>query len=93
MTDKLTLLTHETEWLISWFGQRGPLPAGDEELPALNYFTAGLIDSLGVIELICAVEAHFGIRFGEGHFQERRFSTIAGLAAIITEVRASTSCN
>jgi acyl carrier protein len=41
-----------------------------------------------VIELITEIEDHFRIRFSEAHFQERRFSTIGGLGALIGELRS-----
>jgi acyl carrier protein len=76
----------EARWLHDWFAQRGPLPGGDEAL-GLNYFEAGLLDSLGVIDLISSIEERFGVRFDEHHFQERRFATIGGLSEIVAELR------
>ena len=55
----------------------------------MNYFEAGLIDSLGVIELITEVEGHWEIRFNEKHFQDRRFPTIKGLSDLIAELSNS----
>lgn len=73
-------------WLIEWFEARGPLPdARGTALHETNYFEAGLIDSIDVIDLIAGIEDHFGIRFNEQHFQDRRFATIGGLAEIIEE--------
>lgn len=60
-------------------------PANDGET---NYFEAGWIDSLGIIELVTDLEVHFGLRFEERHFQDRRFATINGLALIVRELRA-----
>lgn len=83
-------MTGEAGWLLDWFKQRAPVtdntPGDDLQL---NYFEAGLIDSLGVIEMIAEVENHFGIRFNEKHFQDRRFSTIHGLSELIAEVSGS----
>jgi acyl carrier protein len=67
-------------WLDHWFAKRGATLDREE-----NYFDAGAIDSFGVIELIEAIEEHFAIQFGERDFQDRRFSTIAGLAEITNE--------
>lgn len=78
-----------TGWLIDWFGERGPMPEGGRDaLLGMNYFDVGIIDSLGVIELIAAVEAHFGIRFNQEDFQDRRFPSIGGLAALVDELAA-----
>ncbi|MEI7752742.1 MAG: acyl carrier protein [Candidatus Omnitrophota bacterium] len=78
------------DWLIHWFERRGPL-AGvtPEEKLQTDYFEASLIDSFAVIELITAIEAEFKIKFNETHFQDRRFSTLVGLEALITELVAN----
>ena len=66
-------------WLNKWFVARGAGVLGLDE----NYFDAGAIDSFGVIELIEAVESHYGISFRQHDFQDRRFPTIRGLAEIL----------
>ncbi len=76
-----------TMWLMEWFERRGSVPGSSfEEKLATNYFKAGLIDSMAVIELISAVEEHFDLRFTENHFQDRRFATIGGLLQLIHEI-------
>jgi acyl carrier protein len=76
------------QWLLNWFNQRKPVPgATPTEQMQVNYFTANIIESFDVIELISDVEAHFGIQFQEHHFQDRRFVTIQGLGTIITEIK------
>lgn len=72
------------QWLKQYFSAKAELPEGVEEA---NYFEVGLINSLGIIELIEAVESHFEIKFNAMHFQERRFSTIQGLAEIVDELK------
>ena len=67
-------------WLNDWFAGRGHRPARDA-----NFYDAGAIDSLGLFELIEAVEGHFKFKFGARDFQDRRFSTISGLAEIVHE--------
>ncbi len=56
-----------------------------EDMKNRNYFELGLIDSFGIIILIEEIESHYSIRLTEKHFEQRRFSTIAGLAEIIEE--------
>ena len=75
--------------VLAWFEKRGPVP-GDtrQQKAACDYFAAGLIDSLAVVELISELEGRYFIRFKDSHFQERRFSTIGGVAEIIEELRA-----
>jgi D-alanine--poly(phosphoribitol) ligase subunit 2 len=76
----------EIKWLLNWFKKKGINSPDKNDILSLNYFEAGWIDSLGIIELICDIEFHFSIRFNELHFQDRRFSTISGLAEIISEL-------
>jgi acyl carrier protein len=73
-------------WLIDWFKQRQPeLTLADED----NYFEAGAIDSLGVIELIEDIENAFQLRFSAEDFQDRRFPSIAGLVQLLSEKQAA----
>lgn len=71
-------------WLKNYFSIRSTLPSNVEEM---NYFEIGLINSLGVVELIESIEAYFEIRLDALHFQDRRFATINGLAEIIYEIK------
>jgi acyl carrier protein len=67
-------------WLGAWFAKRAPnIPLDDGD----NFFDREAIDSFGIIELIEDAEQHFGIRFTERDFQDRRFPTVAGLGEII----------
>ncbi len=69
-------------WLAEWFSERAPQRSLG---PTENYFEAEVIDSFAVIEFIEAIETHFHCRFDDTDFQDRRFSSIAGLAEIIGE--------
>jgi len=75
-------LAESEAWLHRWFGEKAP---GQPLSPDENYFDAGVIDSFEVIELIEAIESHFGIVFTDVDFQDRRFPTLAGLSVIVTE--------
>lgn len=78
----------EEEWLVDWFEQRGDIPANSTEGKLeVDYFEAGLIDSLDVVDLIAAIENRFNIEFDERNFQDRRFPQIGGLAEVIREIR------
>jgi acyl carrier protein len=77
----------ELEWLREWFSARGELPACVEDLRALNYFEAALIDSLGVIDLITDIEERYQIAFSSEDFLDRRFSTVGGLADMLAQRR------
>lgn len=52
----------------------------------MNYFEAGLIDSLAVVGLVGELEDAFGVRFEDRHYQDPRFSTIGGLGEIVSEL-------
>ena len=69
-----------TEWLIAWFRNRD-----QRAMPDTDFFAAGLLDSLDVVELVTAVESHYDIRLTPQQFRDRRFSTVRGLAEIIGE--------
>ena len=72
------------KWLFEWFRRHGgEIVENLQQAKEQNYFNAGWIDSMGVIELISEIEQYFNIAFSAGDFQDRRFSTIAGLAEII----------
>lgn len=69
-------------WLSEWFKTHTPqVPLAPED----NYFAAGAIDSFGVIELIEAVEQQFSVRFTQDDFQDPRFVSVNGLAALLEE--------
>lgn len=73
-----------TEWLLEWFNENAPHV---ELTPEDNYFNTGAIDSLGVIELIEAMEQTFSVSFTQDDFQDRRFQIVSGLSAILSEKR------
>ena len=69
-------------WLLEWFQYHAPqVPLGPDD----NFFLLGAIDSLGVIELIEDLEQDFSIRFSQEDFQDRRFTSIKGLAELLKE--------
>lgn len=72
------------DWLIDWFKTnsiKGDADIG--ELVSVSYFEAGLIDSFIFIQLIADIEEKFHIEFSNEQFEDRKFSTIDGLAHII----------
>ncbi len=75
-------------WLLAWFEKRRALGNKSGQDPAaVNFFEAGWVDSLQVIELIGDVEKQFKIRFKADHFQDRRFSSIQGLGQMVREIQ------
>lgn len=70
------------KWLATWFANREP---NIKLNPDDNYFSAGVIDSLGVIELIEEMEEAFLVKFTQDDFQDERFISINGLVEMIRE--------
>lgn len=70
--------------LVSWFEEQ----SGKSEINTeRNYFEQELIDSFDVIMLMEYCESEFSVVFSESQFEDRRFSTINGLAEIIMELK------
>ena len=64
----------------SWFKSKTDSTQADSE----DIFSAGLIDSFSVIELINFCENEFKIKFDSVDFQKDEFRTIEGIASIIS---------
>lgn len=73
-----------SEWLCAWFASRGKFKGDAAAFLDINYFEAGLLSSLGVIEFISDIEDRFGVHFSEQDFQDPRFVTVAGVAELIS---------
>lgn len=67
---------------MSWLAGRAK---GVKLSPAADYFEAAIIDSFAAIEFVEDIERRFGIRFSDQDFQDKRFYTASGLAAIVAE--------
>jgi acyl carrier protein len=76
-------MTKYYEWLSEEFKKINPDTYLD---PNDNYIQKGVIDSLGLIELIENIESHFGIRFEEKHLTDKKFVSIKGLSEIINDI-------
>ncbi|MFZ1005870.1 MAG: acyl carrier protein [Candidatus Sulfotelmatobacter sp.] len=75
-------------WLTEWFIARGKLTESigettPENLGDTDYFEAGWLTSMEVVEFVMEIEQHFGMQFSESDLQDPRFVTIAGLAELI----------
>ena len=63
---------------------RKKFPSGtEEELLGCYYLEAGLLDSVGVVEMILEFEDTFGIRLDPDQLRSNEFRTIGGLIRII----------
>lgn len=73
------------QWLARWFSDRKKYRGDSSKLETLNYFEAGLLTSLEVIEFVTQIEERFSVRFSEEDFQDSRFTTISGLSELVAE--------
>lgn len=73
-------------WLTDWFVSRAKIGKQMSQ-PALHidYFEAGWLTSMEVVEFVTEIEQHFGMQFSDHDLQDARFITIAGLAELILE--------
>ncbi len=72
------------QWLSQWFFDRKKFSGDSKTLLNMNYFEAGLLTSLEVIEFVTEIEDKFGVRFSEQDFQDPRFVTINGLSEMVS---------
>ena len=81
-------MSEPLHWLIDYVAEHGKL--GDlavEELLEENYVALGLLDSLGVVQMLVGVEEEFGVWLNPEEMQDPRFCSIAGLAELVEESR------
>ncbi len=76
-----------TDWIVDWLVENCEQNR-EEIINHLdeNYFLNGYIDSFQFINLISEAEDEFDIEFDNDQFEDRSFSTVNGLSAIIERV-------
>ena len=80
------------EWLTDWFVSRAKTGKQvRESLLDVDYFEAGWLTSMEVVEFVTDIEQRFGIQFSDRDLQDPRFVTIAGLAELILQRSTETS--
>jgi acyl carrier protein len=80
------------EWLKHWFVSRGNIGAQASQTALdKDYFEAGWLTSMEVVEFVTEIEQQFGMQFSDRDLQDSRFVTIAGLADLILERSTETS--
>ena len=87
------------EWLISWFVARAKIGRDAAERAAsairsTDYFDAGWLTSMEVVEFVTEIEQQFAMQFSDRDLQDARFVTINGLAELICarSARISEGC-
>jgi acyl carrier protein len=73
-----------SSWIVEWFSSRGKLHCGAREALGIDYLQSGLLTSLEIVELVSEIENRFGMQFSETEMQDSRFSTIGGIAELVT---------
>ena len=80
------------EWLTDWFVSRAKIGKQvRESLLNVDYFEAGWLTSMEVVEFVTDIEQRFGIQFSDRDLQDPRFVTIARLAELILQRSTETS--
>lgn len=74
--------------VIRFMESRNPIP-GKTESDKLNcrYLDDGVIDSLGIVEMIVAFEEKFDVHFESDDLQSLEFQSVGGLISIIERLR------
>ena len=91
-------------WLVDWFVARQKIKrdSPESQSPDLHnnlrgnpsntdYFAAGWLTSMEVVEFVTEIEQHFEMQFTDSDLQDSRFVTVAGLAELILERSIQTS--
>ena len=60
----------------------------DSEKMQCRYLDAGLVDSMGIIDMVLEIEKHFEIHFSPEDLQSMEFRTVGGLIGIIKKAAA-----
>jgi acyl carrier protein len=80
------------DWLTNWFVARAKIgKSAPEKLSYTDYFEAGWLSSMEVVEFVIEIEQRFGMQFTDRDLQDSRFVTIAGLTEVILERVTETS--
>ena len=80
------LRTQVQGWLKEWFESRGKIgKQASETILKIDYFEAGWLTSMEVVEFITEIERQFGMQFSDDDMQDPRFVTIGGVTELILE--------
>ncbi len=71
-------------WIVDWFSSRGKLRCSAPEALGIDYLQSGLLTSIEIVELVSEIENRFNMQFSETEMQDPRFSTIGGIAELVT---------
>jgi acyl carrier protein len=72
-------------WLKNWFVSRAKITQQTSDPFHIDYFAAGWLTSMEVVEFVTDIEAQFNMQFTDHDLQDSRFVTMAGLTELILE--------
>jgi acyl carrier protein len=85
-------MSEPLRWLIEYLTAHGKLgELAVEGVLEENYVALGLLDSLGVVQMLMGLEEQFGVWLTPEEMQDPRFCSIAGLAELVDGARARTA--
>lgn len=77
---------HIQSWLQDWFIGRAKIGKEmSQRANDIDYFEAGWLTSMEVVEFVTEIEQHFGLQFSDHDLQDSRFVTIGGLTDLILQ--------
>ena len=91
MNEHMTIATKDLVLDFMARSGRQRLPANDEEVLECAYLDTGIIDSLGIINMVSEFESKLAIRFSAEDMQSYEFQTIGGLISLIDRLRSAKS--
>ena len=76
--------------VLAFLAARGEIPGATvAEQLAYDYLDAGLVDSMGIVEMVMNFEQTFGIRFEPKHLQSSEMRTVGGLIELVSQLRSN----
>lgn len=74
--------------VLTFLGSRNAIPGlTEKEQLACEYLDIGIIDSVGIVEMIVFLESEFDVRFSPVDMQSVEFRTIGGLVGLTERLR------
>jgi|CXWL01.1.fsa_nt_gi acyl carrier protein len=72
------------ERVLQFMASKGEIPgATEDEHLAFAYLQSGLVDSMGIVEMIQSFEDEFDVRFEPHHLQSQDFQTVGGIIRLL----------
>lgn len=76
--------------ILSFFASRSTSPVSlDDDSMDVNLFDSGVVDSVGILELVLFLEERFDVRFGPEDLESGAFQTLGGILDLVERRRAA----